>query len=187
MSTDANGVPERVVVGRIGPAHGLGGDVYVLPLTDVPEVRFADGAILHAGPPVSGDLTVEFTKNHSGRLLVHFRGFDSRDVAELLRNSELEAQIDPTEVLVGDDEYFDRQLIGLRALNPSGIEIGRVTDVIHLPAQDLLAIALEAGTERLVPFVAEIVPTVDLVAGSLTIDAPEGLLSDLDDEPEADG
>lgn len=180
-------MPERVVVGRIGPAHGIGGDVYVRPLTDVPELRFADGVVLQAGPPVSGDLTVEYTKNHSGRLLVHFVGIESRNAAEALRNAELEALIDPDDLPVEEDEYFDRQLIGLAAKDPAGGTIGRVADVIHLPAQDLLAVELTAGGERLVPFVAQIVPTVDVVGGYLTIDAPAGLLEDLDDATDSAG
>lgn len=175
-------MPERVVVGRIGPAHGISGDVYVRPLTDVPEIRFADGEVLQAGPPVSSELTVEYTKDHSGRLLVHFVGIETRNAAEALRNADLTALIDPTDLPEDDDEFFDRQLIGLTAKDPDGASIGRVTDVIHLPGQDLLAVELDSGGERLVPFVAQIVPVVDIEAGVLTIDAPGGLLSDLDDE-----
>ena len=50
--------------------------------------------------------------------------------------------------------------------------------MVHLPAQDLLAVELTNGEERLVPFVSAIVPTVDLEAGKLVIDAPPGLLVD---------
>ena len=182
MSTGASTMPERIVVGRIGPAHGIGGDVYVRPLTDVPEVRFADGVVLAAGPPVSTELTVEYTKDHSGRLLVHFVGIDSRNAAEALRNAELEALVDLDEVPPEEDEYFDRQLIGLAAKDMAGALIGKVSDVIHLPGQDLLAVALDSGGERLVPFVSQIVPTVDLAGGFVEIDAPDGLLNDPDDE-----
>ncbi len=38
-----------VVVGRIGPAHGLKGEVFVEPRTDEPERRFATGARLDVG------------------------------------------------------------------------------------------------------------------------------------------
>ncbi|MFA7265482.1 MAG: ribosome maturation factor RimM [Candidatus Nanopelagicales bacterium] len=175
-------MPERIVVGRIGPAHGIGGDVYVRPLTDVPEVRFADGMVLAAGPPVSAELTVEFTKDHSGRLLVHFVGIDSRNAAESLRNAELEALVDLDEVPPDEDEYFDRQLIGLAVNDMAGMPIGKVSDVIHLPGQDLLAVAMSSGGERLVPFVSQIVPTVDLAGGFVEIDAPDGLLNDPDDD-----
>ena len=186
MSTEGSGATQRVVVGRIGPAHGIQGDVYVQPLTDVPEIRFADEQVLHAGPPVSGDLTVEYSKEHSGRLLVRFRGISGRGAAEALRNAELEADIDPLESPLDDEEYFDRQLIGLAAIDSAGAAIGVVTDVVHLPAQDLLAIELDSGGERLVPFVRQIVPEVDLERGCVVVDAPVGLLADPDDADDAE-
>ncbi len=182
MSTDASGAPQRVVVGRIGPAHGVNGNVFVQPLTDVPEVRFADEQVLHAGPPVSADLTVAQSKDHSGRLVVRFHGIADRNAAESLRGAELEADIDPAERPADSEEYFDRQLIGLRVVDTTGNELGSVTDVVHLPAQDLLAVLLTSGGERLVPFVKEIVPGVDLADGTVVVDAPTGLLSDIDDE-----
>jgi len=186
MSTDASGSGERVVVGRIGKPHGIHGDVYVQPLTDVPEIRFSGGTVLNAGPPVSGLLRIETTKEHSGRLIAHFEGIDTRNDAEALRNALLETDVDPTELPGEDEEFFDRQLQGLVATDLSGTPIGRVTDVVHLPAQDLLAVELTTGEERLVPFVSAIVPTVDLEAGKLVIDAPPGLLVDeVEDSDEA--
>jgi len=74
------------------------------------------------------------------------------------------------------DEYYDHHLIGLRAITPDGAEVGAVTDVLHLPAQDVLAITRTDGVEVLVPFVSELVPAVDLDAGTLTIDPRPGLL-----------
>ncbi len=63
-----------------------------------------------------------------------------------------------------EEEYYDRQLTGLRVLDARGTEVGRVADVIHLPVQDVLEIRTEGGT-RLVPFVRALVPEVDLAAG----------------------
>jgi 16S rRNA processing protein RimM len=60
--------------------------------------------------------------------------------------------------------------------------VGAVTEVLHLPDQDLLVIGREGATEVLVPFVTEIVPEIDLSAGQVVIDPPHGLL----DPAEAD-
>jgi 16S rRNA processing protein RimM len=62
-----------------------------------------------------------------------------------------------------------------------GDDVGEVTDVLHLPDQDLLVIG-RGGAEVLVPFVTAIVPEVDLSAGRVVIDPPRGLL----DPTEAD-
>jgi 16S rRNA processing protein RimM len=82
----------------------------------------------------------------------------------------------------GDDpeEYYDRQLRGLRVLDASGVEVGVVADVVHLPSQDLLSVTTATG-ERLVPFVTELVPEVDLAAGTCRLAEVTGLLEDPDE------
>jgi len=59
-----------------------------------------------------------------------------------------------------------------------GEPVGKVADVLH-HGQDLLVIAGDgdrSGAEILVPFVAQLVPEVDVAAGRLVIDPPPGLL-----------
>ena len=81
------------------------------------------------------------------------------------------------------DEFHDYELIGLDVLTVAGEPVGVVADVLH-QGQDLLVIQPSAGPraagpERdqiLVPFVAAIVPEVDVKAGRLVIDPPPGLL-----------
>jgi 16S rRNA processing protein RimM len=83
----------------------------------------------------------------------------------------------PTRVAPDDeDEFWDHDLIGLDAVSADGELMGAITDVLHPPGSDLLVIARVGGAELLVPFVAEIVPSVDLSARRVVIEAPEGLL-----------
>lgn len=169
----------RVVIGRIGKAHGIRGDVTVEVRTDEPERRFAVGTTLlstHATPLVVAD-----ARDHSGRLLVRFEGVNDRNAAEALRGTMLEADIDPAEKPTDEDEYYDRQLIGLTALHVDGTPLGTVSDVIHLPGQDLLAVTSEVRGEVLVPFVHEIVTDVDLLEARVTIDPPGGLFDDIEE------
>ncbi len=174
-----------VVVGVVGRAHGLRGDVTVELRTDEPHARFAPGSVL-GWEGGTTTLTVAASRpGAAGRWLLRFVEAADRTAAESLRGRILTAHVDPSERPTGDaDEYYDRQLRGLRALTPSGDLIGLVTDVVHLPAQDLLAIRTDSG-DRLVPFVSELVPQIDLDAGTATIAAIEGLLSDVgpEDEP----
>src|SRR3954454_20469205 len=76
---------DLLVVGRIGRAHGIRGDVTVEMRTDAPELRFAAGAVLRTDPESAGPLTVENSRMHSGRLLVKFEGVSDRTGAEALR------------------------------------------------------------------------------------------------------
>ena len=178
----------RVVVGRIGRAHGIRGEVSVDVRTDEPEARFAPGSVLL---PVgrAGSLVVEAARWHSGRLLVAFEGVPDRTAAEALRGLVLEAEVDEAEVPEDPEEFYDRQLVGLAAVLLDGTPLGQVAEVVHLPGHELLAITPVAdGTEGagarelLVPFVAAIVPRVDLETGVVVVDPPPGLLGDLPED-----
>lgn len=169
----------RVVIGRIGKAHGIRGDVTVEVRTDEPEHRFAIGTSLlstHATPLVIAD-----ARDHSGRLLLRFEGINDRNAAEALRGTMLEADIDPDLKPTDEDEYYDRQLVGLAAVRVDGEALGSVSDVVHLPGHDLLAITHPTRGEVLVPFVHEIVTEVDLLEARVVIDPPGGLFEDLED------
>ncbi|HEX8004506.1 MAG TPA: ribosome maturation factor RimM [Mycobacteriales bacterium] len=167
----------QLVVGRIGHAHGIKGEVSVEVRTDDPDRRYAEGSVLATDPPERGPLTVETARAHHGRLLVRFAEVDDRNAAEALRGTLL--VVDSADVgEPGEGEYWDHELVGLAALTPDGATLGRVTDVIHVPGAPLLALDVD-GREVLVPFVAAIVPDVDVAGGRLVVDPPAGLL-DLD-------
>ena len=169
----------RVVIGRIGKAHGIRGDVTVEVRTDEVDRRFAIGTTLlstHATPLVIAD-----ARDHSGRLLLRFVGIDDRNGAEALRGTMLEADIDPTEKPTDEDEYYDRQLVGLAAVRVNGEVLGAVSEVVHLPGHDLLAITTPSRGEVLVPFVHEIVTEVDLLESRVIIDPPGGMFEDPED------
>ncbi|MDH6122125.1 ribosome maturation factor RimM [Kitasatospora sp. GAS204B] len=175
----------QLVVGRIGRAHGIRGDVFVEVRTDEPELRLGPGAVLLTDPAAVGPLTVESGKVHSGRLLIRFEGVKDRTAAEALRNTMLIAEVDPEERPEEEDEYYDHQLIGLDVVLLDGTPVGELTEVVHLPYQDLLTVTKADGTEVLVPFVERIVPTIDLENQRCVIDPPRGLIDD--GEAEVDG
>jgi 16S rRNA processing protein RimM len=172
----------NTVVGVIGRAHGVRGEVAVELRTDEPERRFATGKVLleEGG---TRQFTVRSARNHSGRLLVRFAELVDRAGAEAVRGMLLTAAVEPDEQPEAPGEFYDRHLIGMRATTPEGAEVGTVRSVLHLPAQDILEIETAAGP-RLVPFVEALVPEVDLEAGRLTVVTVTGLLDDREDADE---
>lgn len=192
----------QLVVGRITRPHGVRGEVSVEVHTDEPERRFAVGSVLATDPAEAGPLAVASARWHTGRLLVGFAGITDRNQADGLRGVWL--TLDSAQAGSSDDpdEFHDHELIGLAVVTVSGEPVGRVTDVRHF-GQDLLVIEPagrgDAGPAStgpaptgpaarvwpgqpaqpdalLVPFVAAIVPEVDVAAGRLVIDPPPGLL-----------
>ena len=164
-----------VVVGRIGPAHGLKGEVFVEPRTDEPERRFTTGARLES---VAGSLTVAAARTHSGRLVVRFAEIEGRTAAEAARGTELTVAVDPAERPEDPEEFYDHQLVGLRVETVDGVEVGELSRVEHNAAQDLLVIRT-TDREVLFPFVSALVPEVDVPGGRIVIDDRPGLLDEL--------
>ncbi|MFC9750790.1 ribosome maturation factor RimM [Streptomyces niveus] len=168
----------QLVVARIGRAHGIKGEVTVEVRTDEPELRLGPGAVLATEPASTGPLTVETGRVHSGRLLLRFAGVGDRTGAEALRNTLLIAEVDPQDMPEDPDEYYDHQLMDLDVVLTDGTEVGRITEITHLPSQDLFIVERPDGTEVMIPFVEEIVTEIDLVEQRAVIDPPPGLIDD---------
>jgi 16S rRNA processing protein RimM len=164
-------------VGRVGRAHGLRGEVVIEVRTDEPERRLAPGTTF-AGP--RGPLTITSTRWHGDRLLATFAETADRTQAESMRGIALRLDVPDDERPDDPEEFYDHQLVGLRARVEAGAEVGPVTDVLHLPSQDVLVLDVD-GREVLVPFVAEFVPAIDLDEGVVLLRPQPGLL-DLDGE-----
>ena len=166
-----------VVVGIVGRAHGIRGDLAIDVKTDEPERRFVEGTTLALAD--GRRLTVAAARWHRGRLLATFRGVEDRTAAEALTGQRLFASVPVDERPSEPGEFFDRQLVGLRVRDHAGVEVGVVAAVEHPPAQDLLVLDV-AGQRRLVPFVEALVPTVSLEEGYIALADVGGLLEDVE-------
>lgn len=163
----------ELLIGRVIKSHGIKGELVVEPTTDEPEIRYAVGEVLHGKQgKKEHTLTVKSVRVHKGRLLIFFEEIQDRTTADTLRGTQFFA---PPLEDPDDDGFYDHELEGLRVIH-NGADIGEVTGVTHGPAQSLLELTLDGGKEVLVPFVEEIVPDIDLEAGTCTITPPEGLL-----------
>ncbi|WP_263165294.1 ribosome maturation factor RimM [Streptomyces sp. SCSIO ZS0520] len=168
----------QLVVARIGRAHGIKGEVTVEVRTDEPELRLAPGAVLATDPASVGPLTIETGRVHSGRLLLRFAGSGDRNAAEALRGTLLIAEVDPEQQPEDPEEFYDHQLLDLDVVTADGTEVGRITEISHLPSQDLFIVERPDGSEVMIPFVEEIVTAIDLDAQRAVVDPPPGLIDD---------
>jgi 16S rRNA processing protein RimM len=185
----------EVVVGRIGKAHGIKGEVSVEPRTDEPDRRFAVGAVLATEAPRGGAphgpgrpaaLTIRAVRWHQSRLLVTFEEITDRNRAEAARGLVLLATIDAEEVPEDPEEFYDHQLVGLRVVTTDGDDVGELAEVAHGSAQDLLVVRTSDGREVLVPFVSALVPVVDVRAGRIEVADRPGLITPLEEEAAAE-
>lgn len=166
----------RVVVGRLGRPHGIRGEISVEIRTDEPETRFAPGSLLFSADDVKAKpLVVKSARWQGNHLMLAFEGYADRTAVEALRGRVLEVPVAEDELPDGEDEYYDRQLIGLSVVI-DGVMSGTVADVLHLPGQDVLSVKTEAG-EVLLPFVSAFVTDVNLTERTVTVNPPVGLFA----------
>ena len=165
---------DRVCVAAIAGAFGVRGDVRLKSFCAEPE------AVADYGPLASEDgarrFTVRVTGRIKGGLSARLSGVTSKEAADALRGVRLYADRAALPSLP-DDEFYHADLIGLVVADTGGHELGRVRAVLNHGATDLLEVHGPGLTATvLIPFTREIVPTVDLAAGRIVVDPPEGLL-----------
>ena len=163
---------DYVAVGRITRAHGIRGEVTVLPLSQI-ESRFTPGSRLLAGPE-HRPLTIAATRAHRSRLLVTFEEVLDRTQAEALAGWYL--FVATSEVPAPPEgEFWPHQLVGLRVETDEGTELGELREVVRGIANDLWVARAEEGPEVLIPALKDVVREVDLEAGRIVVRAIPGL------------
>lgn len=176
-------------VGRLTKPHGLKGGLKLELFTDNPALRFVPGAQFHLQVPTDSEwfgrtITMRELRWFNESPVGFFTEVPDRTAAESIVRAILwidEQAVDEGEE---DDAWYDHQLVGLDVVREAaaGLEVlGKVAEVRHFPAQDLLVVTTPAGTV-LVPFVEAIVPRVDIEAGTVLVTPPAGLF----DESEAE-
>ncbi len=174
-------VPEFVVVGHINKAHGTRGELFIWPLTDRLDQVFAEGAKLRLGDKDGNPvripetlLSVERVRPFQKGLLILFEGVEDRTAAERLLDQYLVMPFEPP-VDRDPSEFYYHELLGLEVVTAGGVALGRVHEVYELAPDHMLDVEGAQGS-ILVPLNSRIVVAVDLEAGRMTVDPPEGFL-----------
>lgn len=167
---------EWLAVGRVQRAHGVHGDIVVDIVTDFP-ARMVPGVTVGFGESQPQRFfTVHGVRHHKGAWLLALDGVTSRDQAEGLAPSWafLAAQERSS---LPENYYYEHELVGCRCRAPGGADLGQVVELLDMGGGMLLRVEVDAGREVLVPFRSPIVVGVDLDAGIIDLDPPQGLFS----------
>lgn len=168
----------KLRVGRLVKAHGLKGALKLELYTDSPDQRFRAGQELELQVPETSEwfgktVKVAELRFYNQSPVLFLEGIQDRSQAETLVKAILLIETDLEQLPEDPEAWYDHQLVGLTALVGEEV-VGKVIRVDHLPAQDLLAIETSKG-EVLVPFVKQIVPSVDIQKGQVVLTPPAGL------------
>jgi 16S rRNA processing protein RimM len=169
-----------LLVGRVWRAHGVRGEVKVMPETDDP-TRFTDLRIVYVGSsPVSARvLRVESVRLQATKrgtiIIMKLKGIDSREQVDTLRRANVFARETDLPALA-DDEFFIHDLIGLHVVTDKGEPVGTVEEVMTVPAQEILVVSRQGKEAVLIPAVGEFVVEMDLDERRIVVRPIEGLL-----------
>ena len=161
-----------VLIGVVAGAHGLAGEVRVVPASDFPE-RFARLATVFLEQASRGQLmTVSESRLHSGKgqVILKLAGIEDRNAAAALRGAQLLVPMSQA-LPLAEGQYYEFQVVGLEVVTTSGESLGPITEVLRTGANDVYV------TERaLIPAIDSVVKQIDLQQGRMVIEPPSGLL-----------
>jgi 16S rRNA processing protein RimM len=172
--------PTHLAVGLLKKAHGIKGDVLVLPTTDAPEQVFIPGRVLtvmdRQGNMSGTQIVVEKARSYHRAWLLHLKGIETREGIEAIKGGPVLA-IEVGEARpLAEGEFYLHDLVGMAVVLKDKSPVGTVHSVYEAPQGQLLGVKSEAGKEHLIPLNAEMVRRVDRGERTIIITPPEGLL-----------
>ena len=180
--SDAATPDSLVYMGRVLRAHGLAGEVKVLPETDDP-ARFEalQQVYLGASPEkATGYALKKVRYQHAKRgatVLLTLEGVAGKDQADTLRKLQVyavENELPP----LAEDEYYLHQVVGFEVVEADGTAIGTLRDVMDLPAHPVFVVSRPGLPEVMIPAVPAFIEDLDLLAERIVVKPIEGLLDD---------
>ncbi|MFC0301446.1 ribosome maturation factor RimM [Virgibacillus soli] len=163
-------------VGKIINTHGIRGEVKVKRITDFAE-RFSVGNTLHVD--MNGQIKqveIDGYRVHKGFDLLHFAGYDNINDVEKWKGAILKISDDQLTDLE-EDEYYFHEIIGCEVYTNDDVYLGVITEILTPGANDVWVVRrVNEGKDVLIPYIEQVVKTVDISNKKVTIELMEGLL-----------
>lgn len=178
MTQPVRETPEYLLLGEVLRPHGIRGELRLRLLTDHPErINDLEQVFLGRDParPEADAYQVEHMRRNVEYGLLKLRGVDDREAADRLRGKFVMIDLAHA-VPLEEGEFYLYQLIGVTVKTAQGETLGTITDVLETGANDVYVIDSPAYGEVLIPDTEEIVTEIDIDAGLMTVELPEGLI-----------
>ena len=161
-------------IGVITKPQGVKGEVRVFPTTDKPE---SFKQLVGMDVMVGEDLRpcrISDARASKGMVYVKFDGVENRSAAEKFAGAGI--YVTETQVLpLDEDEYFERDLIGMEVITEDGKNVGQLTKIIYTPANDVYVIKPQGGEAFMIPAIKDVVKHVSVLECKMTIKLLDGL------------
>ena len=167
---------DYLIIGKIGGAHGVRGEVKIIPLTD--DVRrfssLKECLILDDKERLKETKAVKSVRFDDVRTLLKFSDIDDRDEVGKLTGCFIAVKRENA-VKLPKDRYFIADLIGLTIVDDTRGELGKLKDIMNTGANDIIICSRKGKNELLIPYLKAIVYEVDLEGGIMKVRLPDGL------------
>jgi len=158
---------DRVIIGRVGAAHGIQGEMRIIPLTDFPE-RFKSMWEVMVGEEL---LHIESCRYHKQFVILKFREYPVREQAMQLTNRYL--TVPRSEAMpLPEGRYYEFDIIGLKVESEQGEPLGEVENILHTGSNDVYVTHRPDGRELLIPALKAVVKLIDVPGGRMVVDLP---------------
>ena len=155
----------KIVIGKLGKVRGLNGELKLISLTDFVD-RFdnlkevdVDGTILK----------VEYVKTIGNNLVIKFKDYSTREIAQKLTGKML--RVDKSEAApLAEGEFYTFDIVGLEVRDLNDNKLGVVTEVLKTGSNDVFVTKAEDGREILIPALKRVVKKIDIANKIMLID-----------------
>ena len=167
----ADRADRKLLMGRIGAAHGIKGEVRITSFTEEPLALTTYGPLATNRPGLI--IEIETARATTNVLVARLKGVADRSAAEKLNGVELYVDRDKLPPPDEDDAFYHADLIGLDVRLGDGTVLGKVSAIPNFGAGDLIEVTdARTGDTFLYPFSKAVVPEIRLGEGYLVIEVP---------------
>ena len=163
-------------IGQIVNTFGVKGMVKVKPFTDDTKKRFDNlKKVYIQNKNTRKEYEIEEVKYHKEMVLIKFKGVESLDEANLLRNYYLVVDRDKEEPLE-EGTYYIVDMIGLEVYTDEGEKLGILDDVFNSGSSDIYVVKNELGKQILLPAIEDVVKKIDMEQRKMIVHLIPGLM-----------
>lgn len=155
---------KKIIIGKIGAAHGVRGDMKVYPLTDFPD-RFN---IIKKAYVDDQLIEIVSTRYQNNFVVMKVKGINSREEVARFTNKLL--KIDRSDVPpLAEGEYYSFDIIGLQVINQDNEILGEITEILKTGSNDVYITKAKDGRQILLPALKKVVTEINLEEGFMRV------------------
>ena len=163
-------------IGQIVNTFGIKGMVKVKPFTENTKKRYDNlKKVYIKNKNERKEYEIEEVKYHKEMVLIKFKGIETPEDANLLRESYLmvsRADEEPLE----EGTYYIVAMIGLEVETEEGEKLGNLVDIFNTGSNDIYVVKNELGKQILLPAIKDVIKKIDMEKRKMTVHLIPGLM-----------